>query len=147
MCVMSLLGGLIGGLLFNNIILGKPAYAEKTERNHIKTIAAEKFVMIDENGNMRAVLGIINAEPTLMMFGQENSLPRMMLFDSKRCRAELFLDQKGEPSLNLYGKDNTIRTALGNVKLKDTKGKIQDLKSTLVFFDEKGQVSWSAHKN
>ena len=70
MCVMSLLGGLIGGLLFNNIILGKPAYAEKTERNHIKTIAAEKFVMIDENGNMRAVLGIINAEPTLIMFGQ-----------------------------------------------------------------------------
>jgi hypothetical protein len=147
MCVMSLLGGLIGGFLFNSIIAGEPAYAKRTERNHIKTIAAEKFVIIDENDDIRAVLGIANKEPTLMMFGKENSLPRLMLFDSKRCRAELFLDQKGEPSLNLYGKDNTIRTALGNVKLKDTKGEIQDLQSTLVFFDEKGQVSWSAHKN
>jgi hypothetical protein len=68
MCVMSLLGGLIGGLLFNNIILGKPAYAEKTERNHIKTIAAEKFVMIDENGNMRAVLGIIKSFKMFLFF-------------------------------------------------------------------------------
>ena len=83
----------------------------------------------------------------LMMFGRENSLPRMMLFDSKRCRAELMLGHEGEPSLKLYDRENTIRTALGNVKLKNTTGEIEDLKSTLVFFDEKGQVRWSAHKN
>lgn len=147
MCVMSLLGGLIGSLLFNNVISGKPAYAEKIKRNHIKMIAAEKFVLIDENGNMRAILGVINSEPTLMMFGRENSLPRVMLFDSKLCRAELYLGHEGEPSLNFYDRDNTIKTALGNVKLKDTTGEIQDLKSTLVFFDERGRVTWSAHKN
>jgi hypothetical protein len=144
---MSLFGGLIGGFLFNSIISGKPAYAEKIKRNHIKTIAAEKFVIVDENGDMRAVFGMINAEPTLMMFGRENSFPRMMLFDSKRCRAELYLGHEGEPSLNFYDRDNTIKTALGNVKLKDTTGEIQNLKSTLVFFDERGQVTWSAHRN
>ncbi len=147
MCVMSLLGGLIGGILFSNMITGKPAYAKKSERNHFKVIAAEKFVIIDENGDMRAVLGIVNKEPTLMMFGRENSLPRLMLFDSKSCRAELFLSPDGEPSLNLYDQDNKMRTSLGNVKLKDTTGEIQDLQSTLVFFDESGRVSWSAHKN
>jgi hypothetical protein len=144
MCVMSLLGGLIGGILFNNIIAGKPAFAKKTERDHIKTIAAEKFIIVDENGDIRAVLGMANKEPTLMMFGRENSLPRLMLFDSKRCRAELYLNPNGEPSLNLYDQYNTMRTALGNVKIKDTTGEIQNLQSTLVLFDEKGKIRWSA---
>ena len=144
MCVMSLLGGLIGSILFNNIITGEPAFAKKSEWKHIKAIAAEKFVITDKDGDIRAVLGIINKEPALMMFGRDNSLPRLMLFDSKRCRAELFLRPNGEPSLNLYDKESTMRTALGNVKIKDTTGHIQYLQSTLVFFDEKGQVSWSA---
>jgi hypothetical protein len=121
---------------------GKPAYAEK--QTHFKTIAAERFIIVNEDGDMRAVFGIVNTEPTLMMFGRENSLPKLMLFDSKRCRAELFLSQNGEPSLSLYDQDSTMRMALGNVKIKDTAGEIQDLQSTLVFFDEKGKVSWAA---
>ena len=144
MCIMSLIGGLIGSILFNNLITGKPAFAEKSKRKHIKAIPAEKFVITDKDGDIRAVFGIINEEPALMMFGRESSLPKMMLFDSKRCRAELFLRPNGEPSLNLYDQESTMRTALGNVKVKDTNGEIQDMQSTLVFFDEKGRISWSA---
>ena len=142
--IFTLIGGMIGGIISNQFIIGSPAFAEKSSLNRLKYIGAEKFVVTDKNGDIRAVLGLVEEAPALMMFGKNDSLPRIIIFDSKMCRAELSLGPNGEPSLYLYDEKGTMRTALGAVRIKVPKtGEIQNLYSSLVFFDEDGNVHWS----
>lgn len=76
-----------------------------------------------------------------MMFGRDSSLPRLMIFDNKSCRAELSLGPNGEPSLNLFDDKSILRTAVGavTIKLPDT-GENRNLSSAMAVFDEKGDV-------
>ena len=142
--IFTLIGGMIGGIISNRFIIGSPAFAEKSSRDRLGSIGAEKFVVTDKNGDIRAVFGLVEEAPALMMFGKDDSLPRLIFFDSKRCRAELSIGSNGEPSLNLYDEKGTMRTALGTVRIKVAKtGEIQNLSSSLVFFDEDGKVHWS----
>ncbi len=143
--IFTLVGGMIGGIISNRFIIGSPAFAEKSSRNRLKSIGAEKFVVTDKDGDIRAVFGLVEEAPTLMMFGRDGSLPRFLIFDDKRCRAELYLGANGEPSLNLYDEKGTMRTALGTVRIKLPKtGEIQNLYSSLVLFDKNGNVQWSS---
>ena len=142
--IFTLIGGMIGGIISNRFIIGPPAFAEKSSGNRLRSIGAEKYVVTDKDGHIRAVLGLVEEAPALMMFGKDGSLPRLMIFDNKSCRAELYLRANGEPSLNLYDEKGTMRTALGTVRIKVPKtGEIQNLYSSLVFFDEDGNVHWS----
>ena len=95
----------------------------------------------------RAVLGMIKEEPALMMFGKDGSLPRLMIFDNKSCRAELSLSPNSEPSLNLFDEKSILRTAVGavTIKLPDT-GKTKNMSPAMAVFDEKGNIIWSAPK-
>ena len=142
--IFALIGGMMGGIISSLFITGLPAFAEKSSLNRLKSIGAEKFVVTDKDGDIRAVFGLVEEAPALMMFGRDDSLPRLIIFDSKMCRAELSLRANGEPSLNLYDEKGTMRTALGTVRIKIPKtGEIQNLYSSLVFFDEDGAVHWS----
>ena len=143
--IFTLVGGMIGGIISNRFIIGSPAFAEKSSRNRLKSIGAEKFVVTDKDGDIRAVFGLVEEAPTLMMFGRDGSLPRFLIFDDKRCRAELYLGANGEPSLNLYDEKGTMRAALGAVRIKLAKtGEIQNLYSSFVLFDKDGNVQWSS---
>jgi len=147
--IFTLIGGMIGGIISDRFIIGSPAFAEKSSLNRLKSIGAEKFVVTDKDGDIRAVFGLVEEAPALMMFGKDGSLPRLIFFDSKRCRAELYLGANGEPSLNLYDEKGTMRTALGRtalgtVRIKVPKtGELQNLYSSLVFFNEDGNIQWS----
>ena len=142
--IFTIVGGMVGGIISNRFIIGSPAFAEKSSRNRLKSIGAEKFVVTDKDGDIRAVFGLVDEAPTLMMFGRNGSLPRFLIFDDKRCRAELYLGANGEPSLNLYDEKGTMRTALGTVRIKVPKtGELQNLYSSLVFFNEDGNIHWS----
>ena len=88
--IITLIGGMIGGIISNRFIIDSPAFAEKSALNQLKLIGAEKFVVTDKDGDIRAVFGLVEEAPTLMMFGKNDSLPRLMIFDNKMCRAELF---------------------------------------------------------
>ena len=140
----AFLGGIIGGTISNQFTV-MPTFAEKSSWNRRRSIGAEKFVVTDKQGDIRAVLGLVEDEPALMMFGKNDSLPRLMIFDNKSCRAELYLRADGSPSLNLYDEKGTMRTALGTVRIKVPKtGEIQNLYASLVFFDGDSNVLWSA---
>ncbi len=142
--IFTLIGGMIGGIISNRFIIGSPAFAEKSSLNRLKSIGAEKFVVTNKDGDIRAVFGLVEEAPALMMFGKDGSLPRLIMFDNKRSRAELYLSANGEPSLNLYDEKGTMRTALGTVRIKVPKtGEIQNLYSSLVFFNEDGNIQWS----
>jgi len=142
--VAAIVGGLIGGAVSSRFSAGSEAFADKQSWKPFRTIGAEKFVVTDRQGDVRAVFGMIEKAPTLMMFGKNGSTPKIMLFDGNGCRAELVLRANGEPSLNLFDRNSNIRTALGTVTLRFSKsGEIQRLPSSLVFFDENGDVHWS----
>ena len=81
--IVALWGGLMGGVISTYLAGGRPAVAESSTLKPLKSIGAEKFVVTDPEGNIRAVLGLINEEPALMMFGRKDSLPRLMIFDSR----------------------------------------------------------------
>ena len=143
--IFTLIGGMVGGIISNQLFIGSLAFADKSSINRLKSIGAEKFVVTDKDGDIRAVFGIVEEAPALMMFGKDDSLPRLIIFDSKICRAELSLKVNGEPSLHLYDEKGTMRTALGAVRIKTPKtGDIKNLYSSLVLFDEDGNIDWSA---
>jgi hypothetical protein len=143
--IFALIGGLICGIISNRTLLDPLAFAEKSSWKRLRSIGAEKFVVTDKNGDIRAVLGLVEEAPALMMFGKDKSLPKIMIFDNKGCRIELSLDLNGESSLYLYDEIGTMRTALGRVRIKVPKtDEIQNLNSSLVFFDKEGNKLWSA---
>lgn len=143
--IFALAGGIIGGAISNQFLPGLTAFAKKLPVRHLETIGAEKFVVTDVDGNVRAVFGMIKQEPVLMMFGRDSSQPRLMIFDNRNCRIELSLNPEGEPSLNLYDEKSILRTAVGavTVKMPET-GKAENLPSAMAVFDEKGNLLWSA---
>jgi len=143
--IFALAGGIIGGALANQLLPGLTAFANKPPAGHLETIGAEKFVVIDVDGNVRAVLGMIKQEPALMMFGRDGSQPKLMIFDDRRCRIELAIGPNGEPSLNLFDRKSILRTVVGavTIRLSETE-KAKDLPSAMVVFDEEGNVLWSA---
>jgi len=143
--IFALTGGIIGGAISNQLLPSLAAFAEKSPSKHLKVIGAEKFVVTDTEGNVRAILGLIKEEPVLMMFGRDNSQPRLMIFDNKSCRVELSLRPNGEPRLNLFDEKSTLRTSVGAVTIKLPKtGKTKNLSSAMAVFDKKGNVLWSA---
>lgn len=143
--IFALAGGIIGGVISNLLLSGLTAFAKKPPPRHLETIGAEKFAVIDGDGNVRAVLGMIKQEPALMLFGREGSRPKLMIFDDKQCRIELALGPSGEPSLYLFDGKSTLRTAVGavTIQLSET-GKAKNLPSAMAIFDEEGNVLWSA---
>ncbi len=146
--VFTLAGGIIGGVISNQILPGLAAFAKESPHKPLVTIGAEKFVVTDADGNIRAVFGMIDDEPSLMMFGRKNSLPKMLVFDSENCRAELGLTLNGDASLNFFNQKGELSTAIGAVRVKLSKtGEIKNLSSAIIFFDEKGKVVWSAPKS
>lgn len=145
--IVALAGGIIGGNMPIRLLPGLPAFAEKPPAEPLRVIAAEKFVVTDMEGNIRAVLGMVREAPALMMFGRDGSQPRLLMFDSKNCRAELSLRSDGEPRLNLFDGKNILRTAVGAVTIMTPEtGKTKHLASAIATFDEKGRVLWSSPK-
>ncbi len=70
----------------------------------------------------------------------------MVLHDNKTSRATLGLTPEGLPTLTLYDKDGMSRTELGSTSLETTRPGVVEKRpeSSLVLFDKKGKVIWSA---
>lgn len=143
-CVFA--GGIIGGALSERFLqAGVSAFAKQSASRRLETIGAEKFVVTDVEGNVRAVFGMIKEEPVLMMFGRDRRQPRLMVFDDRCCRIELSLGPDGDPSLNLFDGNSILRTAVGAVRVTQPKtGKTKHMPSMMAVFDEKGTLKWNA---
>jgi len=74
----------------------------KEEGGIPKVSMAEKFMVVDESGNKRAVLGFSQGEISLTLFGSDG-------FE----RAVLKLDKDGHPNLKLFDRKKIPRIAIG----------------------------------
>jgi len=93
-----------------------------------------RITLTDKNGKERVYISMWDA-------------PIVQLMDQKGTRRALLeVDSDGHPHLALYDKDDKIRAELGTTSLETSRtGAIERRpESSLVLFDKKGKVIWSA---
>ncbi len=64
---LSLIAGMAGGVLASQLLMGTPLFPWKTPLE-VETIRAEKFVVVDENGKMRAEFGMGDSGALFVLF-------------------------------------------------------------------------------
>ncbi|MBI3454275.1 MAG: hypothetical protein HY002_00615 [Candidatus Rokubacteria bacterium] len=87
-------------------------------------VRAERIVLQDPSGQLRATLTAGTDESSILFYGKDGrpraklavsaESPELMLFDANgNVRADLRLEADGSPSLILTERDGTVRAALG----------------------------------
>ncbi len=119
-----------------------------------KVVEAERFILRDESGKVRARLEVVKEKVGLDIHDEDGTI-----------RASLTLIRDGAPSLNLYDKDGNRRATLGYTELEITRavttlkntptgmrteyqilptGTVKRAESSLVLFDKDRKVIWRA---
>ncbi len=171
MLILALIAGVIGGALSSKIFWRQEGTPEDLELR--KVIVANEIHLVDQDGKARWVLAIsrdgeasvtfVNKDgwAPMAMGVNRNGLPffNMILQPGKgagpslalmdggmKNRAVLGLWEDGEPYLRLLDRNGQVRASLGSTVLRDslTGSSVRRPCSSLVLFDEKGKIIWSA---
>lgn len=135
MIVLTLIAGLLGGALFNWIMVDKTAYAQGAFP-HEKMLEAEELRLVDKDGNVLAALAA----------SSDTGEPFLIIYDkNKKYRTMLGLVD-GTARLVLRDSDANTRLALGGTELISTRKGAEEhrAESSLVMFNKEGKVIWSA---
>jgi hypothetical protein len=171
MLILALVAGAVGGALSNKIFWRQEEKPEDLELR--KVIVANEIHLVDNQGRARWVLAFSrDGEPSVtfvnrdgwapMAMGvnrngfpffnmilqpQKGGGPSLTLMDgTMKNRAVLGLWEDGEPYLRLLDENGQVRATLGSTVLRDslTGRSVRRPCSSLVLFDEKGKIIWSA---
>jgi len=118
--ILCMFASLVGGGAVSWLFMGTPVFAQKTEV--VEVIRAERFEVVDKDGQGRAALGLFLGEPYLSFrdkngqeraeLGLNNGEPGLGLGDKNgKIRAVLYLED-GEPGLWLNDKNGNLRAEL-----------------------------------
>ena len=140
--ILVLVGGLVAAGAFKTTVT--PAQAQVP--GAVKEVRANKFVIEDKNGTVRAEMGVSQFGPALFLYDENDKSramlgisplgPGLTLYDEKgMARAGLGVAKAG-PWLSLWDENIKPRAALS----VDKDGPI------MMLLDEKGKVIWSAIK-
>lgn len=132
----SIFAGLIGGILSNQLIFNKTAYAQE-EQQYGTLVQAQELRLVDKNGNPLIALAISEntGEPFLLMYSKKDNKYRFMID----------IDD-GNPRLIMRDKEAQTRIVLGSAEVTSKlKGTIEKKPiSSIVMFDKDGKLIWSA---
>ena len=118
MLALSFLGGVVGSLFLNHLLLPEPVLASKSNKE-TKIVEAYEFKVVDEEGRLRASLGCKRTSPefdavSFAMFGKDkkgivsasviNGNPGISLRQNGRRRAQLWVDLNGDLALRMQNK-------------------------------------------
>ncbi|MFQ5804439.1 MAG: hypothetical protein ACE5JQ_16235 [Candidatus Methylomirabilales bacterium] len=134
---------------------------QATLRKVPRVVEAEKFVLRDAGGSVRATFSLWeNRTAALSFFNyatkktvsailgtRENGVPFLYFYDKAgKNRLDLSVSPNGSPSLSLLDKEAEIRAALGStsVEMTRTGAVVKRPESSLVLFDKDGKVIWQA---
>src|SRR3954469_1842395 len=122
---IGLIAGLLGGVVSSWVLVGAPAFAQKAPPQE-KVLQAERFVVVDPAGKLRAVLGLAADDSlSLRLYDQAgkqrlalgvlaDGSPSLLLKDpAGKPRAGLLVKADGSPSLGLYDQAGKQRLTLG----------------------------------
>ena len=129
--MLPALGGFVGGAVSSWLFVGSPALAEKMPA---KVIRAERFELVDGGGAVRAALAATSDGPSLGL-----------LDENGKGRAGLSVRTDG-PSLVLRDENGKDRAVLGvtDLTIPRTESIEKRPPSSIVLFNEEGDVLWSA---
>lgn len=171
MLILALVAGVLGGTLSSKIFWGQEEKPEDLDLR--KVIVANEIHLVDPQGKARWVLAFSkDGEPSVTFVNKEGWAPMAMgvnrngfpffnmilqprkgggpsltLMDGRmKNRAVLGLWEDGEPYLRLLDRNGQVRATLGSTVLRDslTGSSVRRPCSSLVLFDEKGKIIWSA---
>ncbi len=118
--LLAMIFGLAGGTVASRFFMDEPVFAAKTPKPQ-KVITAEKFVLVDEDGVSRAVLGQYSKNKVGV------GRVALALQDEKgNARIELAVTKEGVIGLNFFNKDGKPRASL---VLSDNGGPVLSLGS------------------
>jgi hypothetical protein len=95
-CLVASIVLFLGACVMKNSVMPETAWAQSGG----KEIRANQFTLEDENGKLRAALGVNKGTAGLMLFA-ENGKPRAMLRVSKDGPGLYLLDENGKPRAEL----------------------------------------------
>ena len=168
---LALVGGLLGGILSSNILMQSKPSPQDLELK--KVVVANEIHLVDQDGRDRWVLALSKEGEPSVTFVNKNGWapmaiginrngfpffnmvlephkgggPTLTLMDSRmKDRAVLGLWEDGEPYLTLLDRNGQARATLGSTDLKDPLSGSRERRpcSSLVLFDENGEIIWSA---
>jgi hypothetical protein len=171
MLVLALVAGVIGGALSSKILWRQQEIPEDSIMK--KVIVANEIHLVDHQGKARWVLAFSkDGEPSVTFVNKDGWAPMAMgvnrhgfpffnmilqprkgggpsltLMDGRmKNRAVLGLWENGEPHLTLLDRDGQVRATLGSTVIRDsmTGSSVRRPCSSLVLFDERGKIIWSA---
>lgn len=157
--ILAIVAGMIGGIISSQLFMGKAVFAENRpdDELYVKYIKTQGLSLVNEAGELRAMFGLQEPgdTPLLVMFSAESKSDGSTLVarsnsitfsKNQKSWAELHLIQDGKPSFALFDKEGNPRAVLGTTQLKDKEtGDIKTrVPSSLVLFDKRGDVLWSA---
>lgn len=132
----SIFAGLIGGILSNQLIFNKTAYAQ-AEQQYDTLIQAQELRLVDKKGNPLIALATSEAtgEPFLVMYSKKDNKYRFMID----------IDDNN-PRLIMRDKDAQTRIVLGSAEVTSKLRGTTEKKpiSSIVMFDKDGKLIWSA---
>jgi hypothetical protein len=120
-----------------------------------KVIRATKFVLEDENGKTRAILGMVKDRPMLRLLDENYKAavplaavkegPVLLLYDEdENPRAGMSVHKDGS-GVRLYDENDRTRALLGTGQAMTPDGKVISYpKSSLILFGADGNEIWSA---
>ena len=160
---LTVVAGLVGGAASNRMFMARTATAQEPVKGrnifegmspvtqgaeyHKKVITAEELRIVDRDGNMRAVLGMLPKGGVGLSLHDEDGNGRVSLAFVDGEMGLDFFDEDGElvgvigilggkfPGIGLFDDNGTIRVALD----------LYDGKPQLIFYDKTGRkIIWSA---
>ena len=132
---VSIISGLIGGVIANQVFNGKTAIAQENQESPA-LIQAQEFRLVDKQGKILAALAISSSsnEPFFIINGKDGKHRIMLNID------------EGNAQVILKDNDAQTRLILGTSEVTSrVKGTIEKRPpSSLVMFNQDGKLVWSA---
>jgi len=141
MVILALIAGLIGGMVSSQLFTGKPVFAQKKSIPQ-KAVAAEEFLLVDKDGNLRASFGDL----------PNKGLGLTVLGKNANIRLLLGVNDNGEPGLWLYNKDGipcAFLASYANIEVLQLGNKLDGPSLSLGLMDNKIPIItfWDENSN
>ena len=150
---VAVISGFLGGALSVWLLMPPSVLAQDEVP---KVIEAQQFNVVDEEGTVRsrwigsmegAILIFQGEDGTNVAdFGNFSGVPRLTMGTYLKRMVVLDVSPSGDASFTLSDRDGNSRATFGRTELKNTRTGSTEIRavSSLVLFDEEGDVVWSA---
>ena len=143
--LLAALAGFMGGLISHHVFETRPAFAVK-KIQHQKVVMAEKFRVVDKDGNILGSFGTPDLQDTSSASNERPaSVAQLRLGQKKGFQIILSAGEANGSRIVMTDQKGITRTAIGNTEFWLPMRKIthKSQVASIVLFDHLGRFQWS----